>query len=363
MLLPGKRFPRFLSLDVFRGITIILMILVNSPGNKTVYSWLAHSVWHGCTLADIVFPFFIFIVGVTSVLSLAKSRQQGLSNNLPKIVQRTLIIFLIGLFLNLFPYHFDLSTIRFFGVLQRIAICYFCISLLYLTTRIQTQIVIFISLLIGYWLLMTVVPAPGYGAGNLTPEGNWASCVDRMIFSSPHLYGKIFDPEGLLSTLPAIATALLGSFTGIWLISTNNPRRQLTGLFIAGILGVVTGWVWGLWFPINKSLWTSSYVLFTGGLALIVFAICYWLLDVKGYKKWGKPFEVLGLNAMAAYFLHIFFLKVQLMVPGNLRLLVTDRLFGWSALENASLFYALGYSLLWLLVLTVFYRKRIFLKV
>ncbi|WED44444.1 acyltransferase family protein [Legionella cardiaca] len=363
-----KKTSRLLSLDVFRGLTIALMILVNSPGNSTVYGFLEHSEWNGCTLADVVFPFFIFIVGVSLVLSLTKSKAVGLTFKelLPKILRRTFIIFLLGLFLNAFPYHFDFETLRFFGVLQRIAICYLVCALLFLTTRITTQFIILITLLVGYWLLMTFIPVPGYGTNNLTPQGNLAAYVDRLIFSSAHLYGKFYDPEGLLSTLPAIATGLIGNLAGFWLISRRKPSVQITGMVIAGVLCSIAGILWGLWFPINKSLWTSSYVLWTGGLALLILGFCYWLIDIKGWKKWSKPFEIFGVNALTAYFLHVFFIKIQIMVvipPGNLRSYLTEHLFGWASSVNASLLYALSYTLFWLLILTVLYRNKIFIKI
>lgn len=364
---------RLLSLDVFRGITIACMILVNSPGNQTAYAWLHHSVWDGCTLADLVFPFFIFIVGVSLVFSLSKqlAHDVSLREIIFKVTKRTLIIFLIGLFLNAFPRHFDFETLRVFGVLQRIAICYFLASILFLTTRIRTQALITGGLLIIYWLIMTRIPVPGFGANNLTPAGNLAAYIDRLLFSTPHLYGKVFDPEGILSTLPALATALLGNLTGAWLLSKNNKIKKLIGMLIAGLTASALGWIWGYWFPINKALWTSAYVLWTGGLALLLLALCYWLLELKMWRSWSKPFAIFGTNAIAAYFLHIFFLKIQAMIhiprmdgsPGNLRIYITEHLFGWTTLQTASLLYAVSYTLFWLLILSVLYRKKIFFKI
>lgn len=368
-----KKFSRLLSLDAFRGMTIALMILVNSPGNQTEYKWLTHSVWNGCTLADLVFPFFVFIVGIASVLTLSKAREQGYSLNqlLPKIIKRTFLIFLIGLLLNAFPYHFDFATIRVFGVLQRIAICYLFASFLFLTTRLSTQAIVLGGLIVGYWLLILLWPVPGYGPNNLTQEGNLAAYIDRMLFSSNHLYGKFFDPEGFLSTIPAIATALLGNLTGAWLLSSYSREHKLAGMIITGVLGLIAGWLWGLEFPINKTLWTSSYVLWTGGFALCSLAFCYWLIEIKNLKKWSKPFEIFGANAMAAYILHVFLLKIQAMISlprpdnssGNLRLFITDHLFGWASGQNSSLLYAMSYTLFWLLVLTILYQKKIYIKI
>ncbi|CEG61149.1 acyltransferase family protein [Legionella micdadei] len=379
MIPPAKKirqnkFSRLLSLDVFRGLTIALMILVNSPGNQTAYTWLEHSAWNGCTIADLVFPFFIFIVGVSSVFSLSKAREVNhmpLPQLLIKIIKRSLIIFLIGLLLNAFPNHFEMSTLRFYGVLQRIAICYFVASILFLTTKIEIQVLIIGILLIGYWLILILANVPGFGVGNLTLEGNFAAYVDRVIFSSAHLYGKFYDPEGLLSTIPAIATALLGNISGAWLLSKYDHWQKLKGLITFGIMALIVGWLWSIWFPINKILWSSSYVLWTGGWALIVLAFCYWLIEIQKWKSWSKPFEIFGANALAVYFLHVFFLKLQIVimihcangVSENLKLFVTNRLFGWASPENASLFYALSYTLFWLLILSILYRKKIFIKI
>lgn len=369
-----NKFSRLLSLDVFRGMTIALMILVNSPGNRTAYSWLEHSSWNGCTLADLVFPWFIFIVGVASVFSLSKASElDHLSSQqlFIKILKRSLLIFFIGLLLNALPY-FHFSTFRVYGVLQRIAICYFVGSLLFLTTRMETQALIMALLLVVYWLIMILANVPGYGADNLTFEGNFAAYVDRLIFSPAHLYGKFYDPEGLLSTLPAIATALLGNLTGFWLRSRYTRRKKLEGLWVSGFIALILGWYWGIWFPINKTLWTSSYVLWTGGWALVILALCYWLNDVKGWKTWSKPFEIFGANALAVYFLHIFFLKIQTIIIVNraadglsetLKMGITEALFGWASPENASLLYAISYTLFWLFILSILYRKKIFIKI
>lgn len=365
---------RLLSLDVFRGITIALMILVNSPGNQTAYAWLSHSAWNGCTLADMVFPFFLFIVGVSLVFSLSKSLEQKISTRqlFKRVTQRAIIIFLIGLFLNAFPYHFHLDTIRVYGVLQRIAICYFIASLLFLKTGVRTQAIIFIILLILYWLMINFMYVPNYGIGNLTLEGNLAGYIDRLIFSSEHLYEKVFDPEGVLSTMPAVATTLLGNLTGIWLLTKRKAKTKLQGITLVGIIALILGWTSGLFFPINKNLWSSSYVLWTGGFALILLAACYWLIEVKQWKKWSKPFEIFGLNAIAAYFLHIFFLKIQAIIHihrmdgsmGNLRYFISEHLFGWTTdLKAASFMYAILYLLFWLVILSILYRKKLFIKI
>lgn len=355
---------RLLSLDVFRGMTIALMILVNSPGNNTAYAWLNHSVWNGCTITDLVFPFFVFIVGVSLAFSLSKQVTLGVPKYqlLAKIARRALLIFLLGLFLNAFPNHFDFSELRIFGVLQRIAICYFVAACIFLTCSAALQVILTVILLAGYAFIITL--------GDLTLEGNIVGYVDRLFFSSAQLYEKIFDPEGILSTLPAIATALIGNLIGIWLMSDYQQKQKWCGMLFFAALFMMLGWIWSIWLPINKALWTSSYVLWSAGLALLLLSICYWLIEIRGWKKWSKPFEIFGLNAITAYFLHIFFLKIQAMIHlslasgkvVNLRLYITDHLFGWASAKNASLMYAVCYVLLWLILLTVMYRKKIFIR-
>lgn len=364
MSLQFRKKSRLLSLDVLRGITVALMILVNSPGNQTAYLWLQHSVWNGFTLADLVFPLFIFIVGVSLAMTLSRTQlgPYTIQQLLLKILTRAMLLFSLGVLLNSFPNHFDFTSIRVFGVLQRIAICYLVASVLFLTTRISTQAIIMFALMVIYWLIMTLIPEKY----DLTPEGNIVGFIDRQLFSSRHLYGKFFDPEGFLSTLPAISTALLGNLTGSWLRSSYTPIQKVEGMTLAGFLALLLGWLWGMWFPINKSLWTSSYVLWAGGLSLLLLALCYWMNEIKSLKKWSRPFEIFGLNALLAYVLHVFFLKLQafIIIPrangtsSNLRLLITEHLFGWTSLENASLLYAVCYTILWFAVIWLFVTKQ-----
>jgi predicted acyltransferase len=359
---------RLLSLDVFRGLTVALMILVNSPGNDNYYPWLGHSSWNGCTLADLVFPSFIFILGVSVAFSLnsVKERNIPLPPILLKILKRTVLLFLIGLALNAFPKHFDLSTFRYFGVLQRIAVCYFVAACLFLTTPTSTQALIMLLLMLGYWLMMTMIP----GSFDLTPNGNFAAYIDRHIFSSSHLYGKTFDPEGFLSTFPSIATALLGNLSGAWLLSNRTNQHKLQGITIIGCLSLLIGGLWGGWFPINKSLWTSSFVLWTGGLALLILSVCYWLIEIKKIKQWTRPFELFGMSAILAFVLHVFFLKVQALIvfsyadgtSHSLRFYITDHLFSWASLKNASLLYAFSYMMLWLGVLWIIGLTKSYFK-
>lgn len=353
--------PRLISLDVFRGMTIALMIVVNSPGNSMPYQWLQHSDWNGCTLADLVFPFFIVILGISSALAFSNLRAQNipLTKLIHKIIQRSLYIFLIGLVLNAFPHHFDFSTLRILGVLQRIAICYFFSSILFLTTRPQTQAMILLILLIGYGFLLTNVSPLGAGVNPLSLKGNIVGYVDRLIFSPGHLYSGTFDPEGLLSTLPAIASALLGNLIGAYLISSRSNKKTAQGLLLTGLILTLMGWFLSITLPLNKALWSSSYVLWTGGIAVIVYSAIYALIENLQWHQWSKPFNLFGRHAILVYVLHVVFLKLQALcqiqdaegVIINLRLYITKAVFNDFTPQNAALLYATSYTLLWLFVL------------
>jgi predicted acyltransferase len=347
------------------------MILVNSPGNDTAYAPLDHAAWNGLTPTDLVFPFFVFIVGVSLAFSLSRRLERGEDRGalMAQVFKRTLIIFGLGLLLNGFP-HYQLATIRIPGVLQRIAICYFFGALFFLWTNISVQIGAIAVILFGYAWLMTHLQVPGFAVGDLTKEGNFAAYIDRTVFGA-HLYRPVYDPEGILSTFPAIATGLLGNLTGYWLRGQAALKRKATGCLQAGFVFLLAGWKWGQYFPVNKALWTSSYVLVTAGLALLLFGVCYGVIEVKGWRSWSKPFEIFGVNAIAAYFLHVFFLKVQNLIhlpqpdgsPGNFRFFVTQHLFGWASPPNASLLYAVTYTLLWLAFLSALYRRKIFVRI
>jgi predicted acyltransferase len=367
---------RLLSLDVFRGMTVAGMTLVNNPGTwGAIYSPLEHAEWHGWTPTDLVFPFFLFIVGVSITLALSRRVESvGSKRDLyVKIVRRTALIFGLGLFLAGFPY-FDLSTIRIPGVLQRIAVCYLCAALIFLHTDWRRQAYTAAGLLLGYWALMTLVPVPGYGPGDLgSKEWNLAAYVDRTVFG-PHVWrqAKVYDPEGLLSTLPAVATTLAGVLTGHLLRSRRNHLEKVAAMFVAGAACVVAGWAWNYWFPVNKALWTSSYVLFTAGLALQLLACCYWLIDLKGYRRWAFPFVVFGTNALALYFVSGLGARLLDLVkltgadgkPASLKAVIFQNLFApWLAPANASLAFALCFVLVFLLLMWPLYRRGIFIKV
>jgi predicted acyltransferase len=366
---------RMLSLDVFRGITIAGMILVNNPGTwSAIYGPLKHAEWHGWTPTDLIFPFFLFIVGVSITLAFSRRVEQGDDQYdlLLKIFKRASIIFGLGLFLNGFPF-FDLAEIRIPGVLQRIAVCYLIASLIFLKTGWRTQAIIAVALLFVYWILMTVVPVPGFGAGDLSKEGNLAAYIDRWLLGS-HIWkgGVVYDPEGLLSTMPAISTTLAGVLTGHWLRSKRTQLEKVVGLFFAGACAVAVGWAWNLFFPINKSLWTSSYVVFMAGMALELLAICYWLVDIKNYRRWTKPFVIFGVNALALFVFSGLLGRLMGVIKfprgdGStiaLQPFIFRNLFAsWATPINASLLYAITYILFWLFLMWLLYRKRIFIKV
>ena len=378
--MPSSRKPteivndRLVSLDVFRGITIAGMVLVNNPGTWGHIYWpLDHASWHGWTPTDLVFPFFLFIVGAAIPLAFGRRIEQGGNKRdlYLKIVRRTLIIFALGIFLAGFPY-FQFSTIRIPGVLQRIAVCYLFASIIFLNTKVRTQIAITIALCLIYWGLMTLLSAPGYAAGDLSKEGSLASFIDRKVLGA-HIWkaGRVFDPEGPLSTIPAIATTIFGVLTGQWLRTDKSQHEKVAGIFAAGVVCVVIGWCWNPFFPINKSLWTSSYVFFTGGLALCFLAFCYWLIDIKKYQRWAKPFVVFGVNAI------VLFVGSGLMAKGmgliklpwgagqiSLQGWIFQKLFlPWASPINASLAYALVFILLWLGLMWILYRRKIFIKI
>src|ERR1041385_3265857 len=366
---------RLVSLDVFRGITIAGMVLVNNPGTWSSIYWpLEHAEWNGWTPTDLVFPFFLFIVGVSITLAFARRVEEGsVKRDLYlKVIKRTAIIFGLGLFLNGFPF-FQLGTIRIAGVLQRIALCYLIASLVFLTTKVRTQLSIAVLLLIIYCIVMTRMAAPGYTPGDLSKEGSIASFVDRVLLG-PHIWkqGKVYDPEGLLSTFPAIVTTLLGILTGHWLRSERPRIEKVVAMFVAGAVCVVLGWAWNPFFPINKSLWTSSYVLFTGGLALQFLALCYWLIDIKGYRRWAWPFEVFGVNALALFVGTGLMVKLMSLIKipradgtqiSSQGWIFRKFFLSWAEPINASLFYAIAFILLWLFLMWLLYRKRIFIKV
>src|SRR5256714_11306393 len=364
---------RMTSLDVFRGITIAGMILVNNPGTwDAIYSPLEHSKWDGWTPTDLVFPFFLFIVGVSITLALARRAESGGSKRdlYVKIVRRSLIIFAIGLLLSDFPYT-DPATFRIPGVLQRIAVCYLFASVIFLNTSWRTQILIVAALLLAYWAILMLVPAPGFAAGDLSMAGSIASYVDRSVFGR-HTWKPLYDPAGIVSTTGALATTLIGVLTGHFLRSRREPLEKVAAMFAVGAGCVVVGWAWNYSFPSNKALSTSSHVVFTAGMALELLALCYWIIDIKGYRSWSVPFIVFGQNALAVYFLSEYFVLLTSLIrftradgsQTHLLGLVYEKVFAsWAAPINASLMYAVCFVLVWLAAMSLLYRKRIFIRV
>jgi predicted acyltransferase len=362
---------RLASLDVFRGITIAGMILVNNPGSwQYVYPPLRHAAWHGWTPTDLVFPFFLFIVGVAIALALARRVEEGVTTGglHRKIFIRSALIFAVGLLLHLVP-RFDLVSVRIPGVLQRIAICYLAAALLYVHSGQKARIAWALGCLAAYFLIMKFIPVPGYGAGVWDYNGNLESYIDTRLLAG-HLYKPEFDPEGFLSTLPAIATSILGTLAGDWLRTSRRAAAKTAGLVGAGIILTAAGLALHPYFPINKQLWTSTFVLFTAGAACLLLAVCYVVMDGLGIRKWAFPFLVLGTNAIAAYVGSSLMVKLLRLVkvgpPGQkaevLAWVYQHAFVPWAGNLNGSLAYAISYVLLWMALMAVLYRKRIFIK-
>jgi predicted acyltransferase len=361
---------RLMSLDLFRGATIALMILVNDAGDESAAYWpLQHSAWNGWTPTDLVFPFFLFIVGVALAYSFRSRLARGESRQelMRHVLWRGFLLLALGVFLNGFPNHYHIHTLRFYGVLQRIAICYVITSVLELGTGWRTQITVILGCLVGYWILMRYVTVPGFGIPThdmpiLDPDRNIAAWLDRKLLMG-HLYEGTRDPEGVLSTIPSVATCLLGLQTGKWLRSARSGASKAVGMAIAGVVLFLAGEFFNAWFPINKKLWTSSFVLVTAGLALMILALCYWVLDLKQWRgPWTKPFLIFGMNAIAAYVcaaLVAHFL-IYTRWGGAFYVKFIQPNFNPS---NASLVFALLFVLVCWLAMFALYRKKIFLKI
>jgi len=379
----GGMSTRLTSLDLFRGATIAAMILVNNPGSNHRYWPLEHAEWNGWTPTDLIFPFFLFIVGVSLVFSSESRLSRGDTRTrlVRHAFRRGVIIFAIGLGLNYLVALASSTALRVPGVLQRIGVCYFVAAILFLYVRPRNRAIVAAALLVGYWILMRFVPVPGFGVPGrdmplLHPDANLAAYLDRRflthLWGTTRLYEVTRDPEGLLSTLPAIATALLGVFTGEWLRSKRSPQNQALGMLVFGVIGLILGKTWGIWFPINKKLWTSSYVLFTAGFALICLALCYWATDIKRWRgAWTKPFLIFGRNAITAYVIADLFAVLldafNTRVNGqmmNAQEYIFQRFFAApGSLSFSSLLFSLAFVLLCLLPIWLMDRKRIFLKI
>ncbi|MDI5950397.1 acyltransferase family protein [Flavobacterium yafengii] len=419
---------RLISLDVFRGFTILLMTIVNNPGSwAAIYPPLAHAEWHGCTPTDLVFPFFIFIMGTAIPFAMPSKHFDYAVFN--KIIVRSLRIFCLGLFLNYFSriellglegiylllirlmitfavayallgnFSLKIKTylvfgifailiilaysqieafqdVRIPGVLQRIGIVYFFISLLYLKTNLKTQLLVAASILLGYWIAMAFVPVPEFGAANFEKGTNLAAWLDNLVLKG-HLwsFSKTWDPEGILSTLPAVATGILGMFIGQIL----NLKIQLTEILkkiaVAGFALLIAGLLWSLLFPLNKSLWTSSYVLYSAGIATLCLTLLYFLIDVANYKKWTKLFLIWGVNPMIVFFFSGIIPRVLSSITIQNPEISTEQINIQSYFYkfyiipifsnpmNASLTFAVVYAIFWSLILWAFYKNKLIFKV
>ena len=368
---------RLVSLDVFRGATIAGMFIVNTPGTwEHAYPPLLHAEWNGWTYTDTIFPFFLFIVGVSMAFSFSRRAAEAGDRRLLFLhtLRRAAIIFFLGLGLNTLSFFlFHRTQVRIPGVLQRIGVCYLfaaAISLLFGSRGLLPAAAILLAV---YWALMTFVPVPGYGTGRLDVEGNLAAYVDRAVLGShTWKHDPGWDPEGPLSTLPATATTLLGIAAGELLRSRLTWPQKLAGLMAGGAVGLSLGHIWGLWFPINKNLWTSSYSLFMAGLAAVCLALCIWIVDVKGWKAWSKPFVWLGRNAIALFVLSTLATLLLLWIKlegadgkkrslyGTIYRTVFDH---FADPRMGSLLFALTYCAALTGVAAFLYRKKIFIKV
>lgn len=358
------------------------MILVNNPGSwGHIYEPLKHAEWHGCTPTDLIFPFFLFIVGVSISFALGSKKDHVKHSALIiTALKRALILFGLGLFLALFPRVFTepieaFQTVRIPGVLQRIAIVFFISAVIFIKTTEKTQLRIFIGLLVGYWFLMTFIPVPGVGYANLEKETNLGAWLDRTLLTEAHLWrsARTWDPEGILSTLPAIGTGLFGVLMGSWLKRKDKPDAvKISWMFSIGLLAVIFGLVWDLFFPINKALWTSSFVLYAGGLATIGLALSYWLIDVQGFKKGTTPFVVYGVNAITVFFLSGLIPRILNMIQvempdgskaGSREWMYQTFFTPYFSPINASLAGAITFILIWLVILWWMYNRKIIIKV
>lgn len=374
---------RLLSLDFFRGLTVAAMILVNNPGSWShIYAPLAHAEWNGCTPTDLIFPFFLFIVGVSIAYAFGSKKTDPATHQkaIIKALKRAVVLFGLGLFLSLYPKVFTdpvgaFEFVRIPGVLQRIAVVFLFSAIIFLKVSEKNIFKLFVVILLAYWALMTLVPVPGVGYANLEKETNLGAWLDRSILTEAHLWksAKTWDPEGILSTLPALATGLFGVLAGVYLKKKDvEAGTKVAWLCTAGAIAVVLGLLWDLSFPINKSLWTSSYVLYTGGLATVMLSLSYWIIDVNQYKRFTTPFVVYGVNAITVFF-------VSGLLPRTLNLIKIEQADGTSIGSlalfyktffvpyfspiNASLAYAIVFILFFYVILWVMYKKNIIIKV
>jgi predicted acyltransferase len=368
MDLPPGRQP---WLDVLRGVAVAGMIVVNNPGSWDHVYWpLAHAPWHGWTAADLIFPLFLFIVGVSISFAFSHSAL-GNRRLQSKVLHRTLLLYALGVLITAFP-NFDLSTMRITGVLQRIAVCYLFAVVAFRALPRPPHLLLFIAaLLVVDYLLMALIQVPGCALGSLSRECNASGYIDRIVLGR-HVGAETHDPEGLLTTIPAFATTLCGVAAGQWLRAMRCDRDKLQVLVAGGACCMATGLVGDAWYPINKSLWTSSYVLLTAGTSSLALAFCYALIRDKKIKAWALPFQVLGVNALAAFILSELLARVIAAerwwnLPhadgrqgADLRTFLHEQLFmPWAVPELASALWALAYLTLIIGMMTAVYRLHL----
>ncbi|MEI6105469.1 MAG: DUF5009 domain-containing protein [Opitutae bacterium] len=375
---------RLTSLDAFRGATIAAMLLVNNPGSwGDVHAPLRHAPWHGWTFTDLIFPSFLWIVGAAMTFSFAQRGAAGADRRqlMAHVWRRAAIIFALGLLLAAFPFGllpshpFSLGTLRLPGVLQRIALCYLAASAIFLRTSWRGQLAWVAGLLAAYWAMLLLIPVPGYGAGNLGVAGNLPGWIDSHLLAGHTWSGAPapgFDPEGILSTLPAIASTLLGALAGHLLRQAEPGSVKAGKLGALGLGLLLVGLVMDRWLPINKNLWTSSFTVFMAGWSSVLCAVCYWLIDVRGYRKWAAPFVMYGMNAIVIYVLAGLIARLLGLIRWagaegkavNLKDWIYQGVFlPLASPVNASLLFALAFVLLHLLIAWLMWRRRWFVRI
>ena len=379
-----SRSSRLVSLDAFRGATVAGMLLVNNPGSwSTVYPPLLHAPWHGWTPTDMVFPFFLWIMGVAMAFSFANRGAAGTDDAalFRHVLRRSAIIVGLGLLLAAFPFgllpahHFSLGTLRWPGVLQRIGVCYLVAGVIFLRSGPRGLGLSAAGLLAGYWAMLQFIPVPGYGPGVLEATGSLPWWIDSHVLAGHTWSGAPapgFDPEGILSTIPAVATVLLGSLAGLWLRRETSPATKSAGLLGGGLVLIAAGAVMHLWLPINKNLWTSSYTVFMAGWAMALLAACHWLIDVRGWRRWAQPFVWYGMNALALFVLAGLVAKLLGLIQWTGAAGAKVSLKGWLYGEfftplaspvNASLLFALAFVLALLAVAWAMARRKWFVRI
>ena len=353
---------RLVALDALRGATMALMVMVNNGGGPKSYAPLNHAAWNGWTITDTVFPAFLWMVGLSITLSLGKRIAAGVPRNqlLGPIFRRAAILFVFGLAIYAFP-EFHFGSFRILGVLQRIAICYLIASLIYLYSGIRGQLIWLVALLAVYWLLMTLVPVPGYGAGRLDLEGNLAHYVDRVVLGHHNYSGDSWDPEGIVSTLPSIATALLGIMAGHMVRLKRTLSERVAWLFLMGNILIALGLFCNVWLPINKKLWTDSFTIFMAGLDSVLLAAFLWIIDHLGYRKVVKPLVIMGMNAITIYMISEF--GAEILDMTDLHEKIYHLFLAIASPINASLMYSVAFMLSMYAIAYGMYRRGWFVRI